>query len=246
MDLRKTIEKLIIAVFYTNYVIFGTTAVGILLQIESGTVYKAAVAIGVAAYIAFSVLLFIVPRFQNKNLTRALVFAIVCTAVFGFARYLLQYRFCESFGLSTLLGMAGLCEYRLKGKTTEYARRVVIFIGFNMVYCAFAAFSVCRFAGIFNEKLTAWITMTVMLVSILVSCGVLTAAKRFGVDRFSYVFGGVWAGAFGILWLGGITSIQNSFVAATVLALVLHMVNGIISRKDVGKTAPSEAGSTAA
>lgn len=88
--------------------------------------------------------------------------------------------------------------------------------------------------------------MTVMLVSILVSCGVLTAAKRFGVDRFSYVFGGVWAGAFGILWLGGITSIQNSFVAATVLALVLHMVNGIISRKDVGKTAPSEAGSTAA
>ena len=232
MDLRKTIEKLIIAVFYTNYVIFGTTAVGILLQIESGTVYKAAVAIGVAAYIAFSVLLFIVPRFQNKNLTRALVFAIVCTAVFGFARYLLQYRFCESFGLSTLLGLAGLCEYRLKGKTTEKARRVVI--------------SVCRFAGIFNEKLTAWITMTVMLVSILVSCGVLTAAKRFGVDRFSYVFGGVWAGAFGILWLGGITSIQNSFVAATVLALVLHMVNGIISRKDVGKTAPSEAGSTAA
>ncbi len=54
------------------------------------------------------------------------------------------------------------------------------------------------------------------------------------------------AGILGSLWLGGITSIQNSFVAATVLALVLHMVNGIISRKDVGKTAPSEAGSTAA
>lgn len=53
MDLRKTIEKLIIAVFYTNYVIFGTTAVGILLQIESGTVYKAAVAIGVAHILRF-------------------------------------------------------------------------------------------------------------------------------------------------------------------------------------------------
>ena len=60
---------------------------------------------------------------------------------------------------------------------------------------------------------------------------------------FSAVYGQEHSG---ILWLGGITSIQNSFVAATVLALVLHMVNGIISRKDVGKTAPSEAGSTAA